>query len=315
LCVLRLTLVSILVLLALLLWPAAATATPLWRPVFIEPVFVPPSGDLSVTLSVRSERSDERNGVSGFLSLAVPLDRFAAPKRLVSNADDAARQAETEPAETERSSPPKSVPEAPRAPALPAALFARLARDTLGAAFRAHAVSVRRAELDGLSTRARASAALPELRLRVLRSNDQSMRLAPTLEDPEHYSLDGGDNLVLEGSATWRLNRLVFADEEIAVKRLELEQERNTEKLTARVLERLFAWHRAWTGLGGAEPEARAPLELELVQAEVELDVLTGGWFADQARRFRDPGYKPDVSRSSSRSPSSSTRTLPTPSQ
>jgi hypothetical protein len=141
------------------------------------------------------------------------------------------------------------------------------------------------------------------------------MRLAPTLEDPEHYTLDGGDNLVLEGSATFRLNRLVFADEEIAVKRLELEQERNTERLTARVLERLFAWHRAWSGLGGAEPEARLELELLLVQAEVELDVLTGGWFAERARRFREPDYKPDVSSSSSRSPSSSTRTLPTPSQ
>jgi hypothetical protein len=290
-----------------------ASGTPAWRPVLVEPAFVPASGDFSVTLSARGERGDVRSGVSGFISVAVPLDRFAAPRRLASNADDTGDEPPRDGPDAPKKTPPPAPPSGE--PRLPAAVLARLARDTLGAAFRAQAVSARRSELDGLSARARAAAVLPELRLRVLRSNDQSMRLSPTIEDPERYTLDGGDNLVLEASATWRLNRLVFADEEIAVERLELEHERTTERIRARVLERLFDWHRAFTALAGAEPELKDKLELDLIEAEVELDVLTGGWFAEQARRFRASGYRPEVSSSSSRSPASSTSTLPTPSQ
>jgi hypothetical protein len=167
--------------------------------------------------------------------------------------------------------------------------LARLARTSVAAALRAHDVSLRRSELEGLATRARVSAALPELRFRAAHSNDQSLRLAPTLDDPDRYTLDGGNDLTFEASATWRLNRLVFADEEIAVQRLVLERERSTEKLSARVLERLFDWHRALSGIPSADAKARTKLELERIEAEVELDALTGGWFAREAERFRPP--------------------------
>jgi hypothetical protein len=125
----------------------------------------------------------------------------------------------------------------------------------------------------------------------VLRSNDESLRLSPTLEDPERYTRDGGNDFLLEASATFKLNRLVFADEELSVERLELEREKATEKLSERVLERLFAWHRAFSGLvsAGADPKRRAIFELERLEAEVELDVLTGGWFGGVARRLAEP--------------------------
>jgi hypothetical protein len=268
-----------------------AYATPAWRPVLEESGFTPGGGDFSVTLSARAERSDVGSGMSGFVALAVPLDRLAAPRKLAASADDPSDDAarnetpDSPPAtESERTSP-----EAPEEPAISAPVLAHLARAAVKAALRANDVSLRRSELEGLATRARASAALPELRFRASHSNDQSLRLAPTLEDPDRYTLDGGNDLMLEASVTWRLNRLVFADEEIAVERLVLERERNTEKLSARVLERLFVWHRALSGIPSADAKARAKLELERIAAEVELDALTGGWFAKEAERFRPP--------------------------
>jgi hypothetical protein len=269
----------------------SASATPAWRPVLEESGFTPGGGDLSVTLSARAERSDVGSGMSGFVALAVPLDRLAAPRKLAASVDES-------PDDDARNETPDAAPatdgertnaETPQEPAISAPVLAHLARAAVQAALRTHDVSLRRSELEGLATRARVSAALPELRFRAAHSNDQSLRLAPTLEDPDRYTLDGGNDLLLEASATWRLNRLVFADEEIAVERLVLERERNTERLSARVLERLFAWHRALSGIPSAEAKARAKLELERIEAEVELDALTGGWFAKEAERFRLP--------------------------
>jgi hypothetical protein len=302
--------------------PARAVATPAWRPLLEPSGLTPGGGDLSVTLSARAEQSDVRAGMSGFVALVVPLDRLAAPRKLAAGADErldedahAVAPGEARAAEAERASP-----ETPEEPAISAPVLARLARAAVAAALRAHDVSLRRSELEGLATRARVSAALPELRFRAAHSNDQSLRLAPTLEDPDRYTLDGGNDLMLEASATWRLNRLVFADEEIAVERLVLERERNTEKLSARVLERLFDWHRALSGIPSADPKVRAKLELERIEAEVELDGLTGGWFGAEAERFRSPRpgrnvYKSDDSTSSSVTSPSSMSTLPTPSQ
>jgi hypothetical protein len=294
------------------------SATPAWRPVLEGPESAPGGGDLSVTVTARAERSELGSGVAGFLALAVPLDRLAAPRKLAETvAEPPKRENAAETAADELTRPDADEPpaEPPEKPALSAALLARLASDAVRAALRTHGVSQRRSELEGLATRARFSAALPELRLRAVRSNDESQRLAPTLDDPERYTLTGGNDLLLEASATWKLNRLVFADEEIAVERLALEREKSTEKLSERVLERLFDWHRALSTLASADPKRRGRLELDRIEAEVELDVLTGGWFGETARRFSAPGYKPPVSTSSSRSSSSSTSTLPTPAQ
>lgn len=305
----------------------AAGATPLLRPVLEGRDLAPTGGDLGVTVSARAERSDLGAAVSGFVALAVPLDRLAAPRRLSASAADPSKDgdapevADRAPAEaTASSQPPASEPS--EEPALSGAVLGRLARDAVRAAFRAHDVALRRAELDGLGTRARLSAALPELRLRAVSSNDQSQRLTPTIEDPERYTITGGNDLLLEASVTWKLNRLVFADEEIALERLELERERNAEKLKERVLERLFDWHRALSRLPRepSDSEERGRYELERLEAEVELDVLTGGWFGEAARRFSEPrpkrsAYKSEDSTSSSRTSSSSMSTLPTPPQ
>ncbi|HEX6275331.1 MAG TPA: hypothetical protein VFZ53_19960, partial [Polyangiaceae bacterium] len=267
-------------------WLAAgpALATPSVRPVLEGGAPVPSGSDLSVSVTGRAERTEVGSGFSGFVALAVPLDRLFAPKKLGATVADAADRdapaAEPEaPSErpVERDGDAQEVP-----PALPAPVLARLARNTVAAALRAHDVSLRRSELEGVKARARWSATLPELRLRVLRSNDESLRLTPTLEDPERYTHDGGTDFLLEASATWKLNRLVFADEEIAVERLAIERDKQAERLSRDVLERLFDWHRALSVLGAPDlsPKRRGLAGLERLEAEVELDVLTGGYFA-----------------------------------
>lgn len=291
-----------------------AAATPPWWPILDGSGVSPSGGDLSVTVSARTEHSESGHGTSGYLALAVPLDRLAAPRKLTASVDAPAepsadpRVPVAEPP-TERTKDERGVE-----PALSAALFARLARDTVAAALRAHDVALRRSELEGLASRARWSATLPELRFRVLRSNDESLRLSPTLEDPERYTHDGGNDFLFEASATFKLNRLVFADEELSVERLELERERATERLSEHVLERLFDWHRALSGLvsGESESKRRGLLELERLECEIELDVLTGGWFAEVAQKFAAKRHEPDATTSPPRAPAR-TSTEPTP--
>jgi len=175
-------------------------------------------------------------------------------------------------------------------PALTVELFSRLARDAVAAAENAQRLAEREGELDGLATRARWSAVLPEVRVRAARSRDDSLHLQPTLEDPYRYSTIGGDGLLLEAQVTFRLNRLLFADEEVAVERLRLVRERAGEDRAERVTARLVRWHRALSREHGLEdPAARGRAALERVELEVELDVLTDGWFGERVRRLLTP--------------------------
>jgi hypothetical protein len=243
-----------------------------------------PAGDLSVTLGVRAERGDYHSELSGFLALAVPLDRFAAPRAATAVAEAPAPAAPTEdlaeepPKGGRRSAPPPTPRFTPRQ-------LSHLAREALAAALRAQRLPERAAELDSLSARARSSALLPELRLRAARAQDESLRLTPTQDDPYRFTQDGGDDLVFEARATWKLDRLVFADEEIAVGRLALERERAAERLGMRIAELVLAWHHAVSAAPSGDDSSRSRAEFERLAAEVSLDVATGGWFGPHAER------------------------------
>jgi hypothetical protein len=289
---------------------APARAEPLAAPV---PLLSPaPSGEASVSLGVRREQSEVRSELAGFIGLEFPLDRVAAPRSVLVAGNDTSAVAAGEPGATSRgdgSDTPASSDEGDDAgegglaPALGAELLAELARQAVAAAATAEHEGARERALDGVASRARLSAALPELRLRAARSRDESLRLAPTTEDPYRFTLAGGNGLVLEGQATFRLNRLLFADEELGVERLRVERERGSERRQARVTARVLAWHRAVSRVRSAESaEERGRAELLRVEAEVELDVLTGGWFGHRVARLargsaaverRDPAPKP----------------------
>ncbi len=193
------------------------------------------SGDASVSLGVLREQSDVRSELAGFLRVQVPLDRFAAPRRaLVASAEEARFVGEDDDFRDDERVADPGEPDGAVAPALDPALLGGLARETLAAALNVHGVHAYERELDGATTRARTSAVLPEVRLRAAKTRDASLRLAPTVDDPYHASLADGDGVFLEAQATFRLNRLIFADEEVPLERLRIERERLNERLELR---------------------------------------------------------------------------------
>ena len=156
-----------------------------------------------------------------------------------------------------------------------------LARDCVAAALRTAGLDGD-GRLDAMESRAHASAALPETRLRAMRLWDDANHtttLATT--DGTNYYDAVGANLVLEARLTWRLDRLVYAGDEPTLERLRLERQEARARLEARVLAALFAWERARVDATAAVPDSQGRVEAELRAAEARatLDVATGGWF------------------------------------
>lgn len=181
--------------------------------------------------------------------------------------------------------PPSATTTTPAPEAAPLAapvVNASLGRATVRAALRHARLAALDAPLDVLATRARSSALLPELRLRALRRTDDGQALAPTEYDPTRTTATTGTSLWLEARATWRLDRLVFTDDEVAIERLRDARAEAQTKVVVRVLDLLFAWQRALTALADPKrtPEERTEATLRRVEAETSLDVCTDGWFS-----------------------------------
>jgi hypothetical protein len=173
-------------------------------------------------------------------------------------------------------------PDGAVAPIIALPVTPRVARAAVNAAFRAARLFTEDA-MEGLATRARWSGLVPELRLRVGRQWDESARadLLPTADALK--TTDAAQaNLWLEARAIFRLDRLVFADEELATFRLRLEQSEIAQRIALRVVTGLAAWQRSWVEARAAPSGSVAALEaaLQLSEIEAALDVLTGGWFA-----------------------------------
>ncbi|MGK4002308.1 hypothetical protein WMF31_06775 [Sorangium sp. So ce1036] len=181
--------------------------------------------------------------------------------------------------------PPDVPPPAPPAEVepplpLPVRVTPEMARAAVEAALRQARLLDPGARVDAIASRARSASLLPELRLRVSRLVDEDEKLAPTEYDPARRTASGGTSLWLEARATWRLDRVLFADEEIALERLRRERAELQTKLTARVLELLFAWQRAVARSAdpGGSPDELRDATLAALEAEASLDLLTGGW-------------------------------------
>jgi len=137
--------------------------------------------------------------------------------------------------------------------------------------------------LEHLGTRNRASALLPDVALRAGRERDTALRLTPTDADPYRYTMSGATNLLLEGRLSWRLGRLLFSTEDLGLERLRLARSRERQRVVERTMAVLFQWLRAQSELApGKRLTARQlrTAKWERVQAEMRLDVLSGGWFS-----------------------------------
>lgn len=172
-----------------------------------------------------------------------------------------------------------------------------VARSCVAAAWRASGLGVDDARIDAIIARARQSAALPEVRLRAMRLVDSSARTdTTTTTDAQRLYDASGANLWLEARLTWRLDRLLYADDEPTLERVRLERQDARARVSARVLEALFAWQRASLDVAASAEGTREQLEATVRAAEAEavLDVLTAGWFgAWRATQVASAATKP----------------------
>jgi hypothetical protein len=157
----------------------------------------------------------------------------------------------------------------------------------VAAAWRSAGLGIDDARIDALIARSRASALLPETRLRAMRLWDDASHATTlaTTDNTSYYDAIGA-NLVLEVRLTWRLDRLLYAGDEPTLERVRLERQDARARVAARTLDALFAWERARVAAAGAaagSPEA-VESRIRAAEAEATLDVLTGGWFSS-----RDP--------------------------
>ena len=183
-----------------------------------------------------------------------------------------------------------------------------LARATVAAAWRAAGLGVDDARIDAIVARARLSAALPETRLRAMRLVDQRDRVDTTAAsgDARYYDYAGA-NLWLEARLTWRLDRLLYADDEPTLERVRLERFEARARVAAKIIDTLFLWQRALLDVRDAPPGTRedADARLRAIETEVALDVLTGGWFG-RARKA-PPAEPPTKAAKAQKAPKAAT--------
>lgn len=131
--------------------------------------------------------------------------------------------------------------------------------------------------LADLASRARASALAPELRLRAYRGLDVGARIYRT--DDVAVTTSDAAQTFLEVRLGWRLDRLVFADEEIAIERMKLERAELRQKIAAKVVELVLRWQRARRAANDPSllDSERDEAAVSAVEALLALDALTGG--------------------------------------
>lgn len=253
------------------------------------------AGPLRVTALFEWQRGSARESYAGFLLLELPFERLARPAlppALPSNRFSSWAEDANAPHLTEDANPPRAAESRPAQPMpshshpVPVQSVRRLVRAALANGSDAHADE----RLGSLASRMRAAAVLPELSLRGARSTNESLRLSPNGTVVNDYTQTGGAGLILEARATWRFDRLVFADDELHVERLRIQRERARERVIELLLKHLFAWQRARSRLSTSadtlSDEEQALAEAELDSARAALDVLTDGAFTDELPRL-----------------------------
>ncbi|MBX3225216.1 MAG: hypothetical protein KF795_32165, partial [Labilithrix sp.] len=214
------------------------------------PILGRPRGSTWVSLVGFSHRAlafgGERQEIGGFLVVGLPLDRFArANTRMTTPPLDAlGPRPEIVQASARETTPLERV--ATSEPPFEIALTPRLARSCVTAAWRAAGLGADDGRLDAIVSRARWSSALPEARLRAVRTDDARLSLdTTTATDTSRLRDSTGANVGFEARLTWRFDRLIYADDEPAFERIRLEHRDARARIGAKVLEALFHWQRA----------------------------------------------------------------------
>jgi hypothetical protein len=228
----------------------------------------------------------------GMLLVGLPLDRVAARGVGAAMAEDARRApAPGSPPDGRRKldlspppPPPKitvPVPVTDVPLRVPVVVTPAAARAAVDAALKRAKLVDPDARYDALASRARNSAGLPELRLRVMRTVDDGLTLSPVSYDPTRVVAVDAVRFWLEARATWKLDRLLFAEEEVALERMRHDRAEAQTRLTKEVLKLLFEWQRALATADNPTLSAEDHLsaQLKAIEAEAELDLLTDGWF------------------------------------
>ncbi|MBX3230769.1 MAG: hypothetical protein KIT84_01020 [Labilithrix sp.] len=239
------------------------------------------SGSVWLSLVGFAREGPQRGEVGGMLVLGVPFDRIARGSTRVTGPELVRTAAAA-------SAPP---PEGP----FDLSLSPRLARSCVAAAWRAAGLGADDSRLDGIVSRARWSAILPEARLRAIRYDNLTLAssLDPVSSAPTVLRDTTNANLGLEARLTWRFDRLVYADDEPAFERIRLEHRDARSRVAGKTLDALFHWQRALLDLRTLPPSQvgtrdEVDVSLRVMEAEAALDVLTNGWFG--AHKPKRPG-------------------------
>ena len=248
-----------------------------------------------------SSSGGERRRVFGMLELGIAFDELlASPGDGLALPGDAEAEPEPQsPVRAEEAADSDS-PAPPRRPAGCAdaqscgahragpRLTPTLAGATVAAALRFHGTAQQLRHLESMAARSRAAASLPEVRLGAGTSRDESLRLAPTLDDPGRFTRDGGRDLWFEARLTWRLDSALFSKDEIAIERLKAQHHEDRARVTREVLDALSDWQRARLTLAAEPllPEERDAAELRELAALARLDIASDGWFSRHLARL-----------------------------
>jgi hypothetical protein len=136
-------------------------------------------------------------------------------------------------------------------------------------------------DLSDMARRSRVSGLVPELHLRAMRVQDTTARV-DTRSDTAKASGTVGEDLWLEARLSFRLDRLVYADEETGLHRLRLEVLQGKRLVTQRVIELLQKVLRAQADAEASvdgSPEGRDAQE-QLTEHGLALDLLTDGFYS-----------------------------------
>ena len=155
-----------------------------------------------------------------------------------------------------------------------------LAQRAARVAIRVSGLAATDADVDGLATRSRVASLLPEV----------SVRGTQTQNGVRDYSADTGTvsqsdygpGFSIQGVVTFHFDKLAYSGQEGRLERLRLERIEARARISQRVIDEVGKWQRA-VAEERAEPDgspARLDAMVRRTNAQMALDVWTGGWFS-----------------------------------